>query len=68
MGTSMPNIASDPAQTEKDVKRWNEGLKNIIIELRKHNKGKDAEAVAERIALYRREFVNDPTKVLNLQV
>ena len=54
-----------PANTPDEFKRWNEGLGQVVRELRNTNLGKDANAIAARIAQFRRDFVGDPTKILN---
>jgi hypothetical protein len=55
-----------PAHSPDDHKRWNEGLGTVIKQLRSANVGRDVNAIAAAIAEYRKEFVGDPTKVLNL--
>lgn len=55
-----------PAHSPEDQKRWNEGLGAVIKGLRTTSLGRDAGAIAAKIAEFRREFVADPTKVLNL--
>jgi hypothetical protein len=55
-----------PAKTEEEQRRWREGLTNLIKKLRLSNVGKDAGAIAEHIAEYRRSFIEDPTKTLLL--
>lgn len=54
-----------PARTQEDFARYNEGLKKIVQELRQQNVT-DGEAVAKRIAQYRRDFLQDPYNVLDL--
>ena len=54
-----------PASTPEESKRWNEGLGAVVRELKKSN-NKSADAIAARIAQYRRDFVGDPTKTLYL--
>ena len=55
-----------PAHTENEKGRWNEGLGAVVKQLKTTDIGKDAVAIAGRIAQFRREFVGDPSKVLNL--
>lgn len=55
-----------PAQTEADKERWNAGLNALVQELRKTGQGRDVSTIARRIAQYRREFIDDPTKTLRL--
>lgn len=38
----------------------------MVKQLRTTDLGKDANAIAARIAEFRRDFVGDPTKTLNL--
>ena len=55
-----------PAHSPDGQKRWNEGLTTVIKQLRAANVGRNVNAIATAIAEYRKEFVGDPTKVLNL--
>ncbi|KAK4544744.1 hypothetical protein LTR36_003993 [Oleoguttula mirabilis] len=55
-----------PANGPAEEKRWKEGLGNVVKQLRSTSIGKDANAIAARIAEYRRDFLGDPTKTLNL--
>ncbi|KAM3417105.1 hypothetical protein BST61_g8681 [Cercospora zeina] len=55
-----------PARNAEEDKRWKEGLSLLIRELRTTNIGRDAGLIAQRIAEYRRSFVNDPTRVVLL--
>lgn len=55
-----------PAYDNLAKQRWNEGLGAVIKQLRTTNIGRDAGAIANKIAEFRREFVGDPVKVLNL--
>ena len=56
-----------PAHNAEEQKRWNEGLVAVVKQLKATNLGKDAGAIAARIAEFRREFVGDPSRVLNLE-
>ncbi|KAK5123746.1 hypothetical protein LTR85_002382 [Meristemomyces frigidus] len=55
-----------PAKGAAEEKRWKEGLGAVVKQLRTTNIGRDANAIAARIAEYRRDFLGDPTKTLNL--
>lgn len=55
-----------PARNPEEDARWKEGLQNLVRELRTTNFGRDAGLIAQRIAEYRRSFVNDPTRVVLL--
>lgn len=61
LGTKNP-----PVRTADEDKRWKEGLTAVVQELRQNAQGKDAGSIAARIAKYRREFVGQDDKVLNL--
>lgn len=56
---------SNPGRTEEERQRWTEGLKAVVQDLRKKNT-KDSEVVAASIAAYRRQFLNDPSRILTL--
>jgi hypothetical protein len=55
-----------PANTPAEMKRWKEGLAVVIRELRASNAAKDVNSIARRISQYRREFLGDDTKIINL--
>lgn len=55
-----------PAKGPAEEKRWKEGLGAVVKHLRTTKFGNDANAIAARIAEYRRDFVGDPSKILNL--
>lgn len=57
-----------PVSGEADRKKWNEGLAAVVRELRGSNLTKDADAIASRIARFRRDFVGDPTRILKLRL
>jgi hypothetical protein len=59
LGTLSPNM------TEDDKARWAAGLRALISNLRTQGV-KDTEVVAAEIAEYRRQFFNDPARVLDL--
>ncbi|KAL2358881.1 hypothetical protein BJ546DRAFT_833667, partial [Cryomyces antarcticus] len=56
---------TNPGRTNEEKQQWTEGLKSVIKELRERNT-KDPDVVAQKIAEYRRNFLKDPTKILNL--
>ena len=56
-----------PAHTPEEIRRWNEGLSVVVKQLRATNLGRDANAIAAKISEFRREFVGDPTKIINLE-
>lgn len=54
-----------PARDPEQKARWNQGLSSLINELRTNPAvGRDAGLIAQRIAEYRRTFVEDPTRVV----
>ncbi|KAK5295313.1 hypothetical protein LTR16_001161 [Cryomyces antarcticus] len=63
--TSLSMGTTNPGRTNEEKQQWTEGLKSVIKELRERNT-KDPDVVAQKIAEYRRNFLKDPTKILNL--
>ncbi|CAI6340831.1 unnamed protein product [Periconia digitata] len=57
---------ANPGKTPDEKTQWNEGLRNVLKNLRKEN-SKDPNAIAQEIAKFRREFLKDDTRVVNLQ-
>ena len=56
---------TNPGRTEMERHQWTEGLRAVLKELRL--KGvKDPDVVATEIASYRRRFLKDDSKILNL--
>ncbi|KAK7515607.1 hypothetical protein IWZ03DRAFT_360765 [Phyllosticta citriasiana] len=55
----------NPGRTQEDQDLWRAGLRQILKNLREQGV-KSGEAVAKAIADYRREFLKDPSRVLNL--
>lgn len=54
-----------PARDPEQKQRWNQGLSSLIRELRTNPAvGRDAGLIAQRIAEYRRTFVEDPTRIV----
>jgi hypothetical protein len=56
---------SNPGQTEEEKQEWNAGLRTVLKDLREKNT-KDPDVVAAAIAEYRRKFLQDPSRVLNI--
>lgn len=54
-----------PARTKDEFTRWNLGLQDVITILKAANV-RDGITIATRIAEFRREFVGDPTRVVNI--
>lgn len=57
--------AGTAGQSHKENERFKDGLRRIVQELRQSGT-QDTEEVAGRIARYRREFLDDPSKILGL--
>jgi hypothetical protein len=55
-----------PWKTEEEKTRWVNGLSEVVKQLRMSNQGTDVNAIAARIAQYRRDFIGTPDQVLNL--
>lgn len=55
----------NPGKTEEDKVRWAAGLRALISNLRTEGV-KDTDVVAAEIAEYRRQFFNDPSRVLDI--
>ncbi|KAF2124221.1 hypothetical protein P153DRAFT_426669 [Dothidotthia symphoricarpi CBS 119687] len=56
---------ANPGKTPEAKQKWNDGLRGVLKELRQKNI-KDPNGIAEEIAKYRREFLDDDTRVVNL--
>ncbi|KAG9377237.1 zf-C3H1 domain containing protein [Pyrenophora tritici-repentis] len=56
---------ANPGKTSEEKQRWNDGLRGVLKELRQKNI-KDPNGIAAEIARYRRQFLNDDTRVVNL--
>ncbi|PVH92203.1 hypothetical protein DM02DRAFT_663169 [Periconia macrospinosa] len=56
---------ANPGKTNIERQQWNEGLRNVLKDLRIQN-SKDPNVIAMEIAKYRRQFLNDDTRVVNL--
>ncbi|KAH7066545.1 hypothetical protein FB567DRAFT_599694 [Paraphoma chrysanthemicola] len=56
---------ANPGKTPEEKQAWNDGLRGVLKELRKKSI-KDPNGIAVEIAKYRRQFLNDDTRVVNL--
>ncbi|KAF1998954.1 hypothetical protein P154DRAFT_438119 [Amniculicola lignicola CBS 123094] len=56
---------ANPGKTPEEKKEWNDGLRLVLKELRQKNI-KDPNGIAQEIAKFRREFLKDDTRVVNL--
>jgi len=56
---------SSPAQSEDQKAAWSDGIKATIAELRSQNI-KQPQEIAAKILEFRRKFLGDPSRVLNL--
>lgn len=56
---------ANPGKTQEEKQQWNDGLRSVLKDLRQKNI-KDPNGIAREIARYRREFLNDDTRVVNL--
>ncbi|KAG0650115.1 RNA elimination defective 1 [Hyphodiscus hymeniophilus] len=61
--TTLGNPAEFPAHQQQ---KFREGLKNLLIELRKRNV-RDFDTIALEVLAHRSNFLNDPSKVLMLE-
>lgn len=57
---------ANPGKTHDERQRWNEGLRQVLKELRQKNT-RDPNSIAGDIVHYRRQFLNDDSRVLNLE-
>ncbi|KAF2015619.1 hypothetical protein BU24DRAFT_408818 [Aaosphaeria arxii CBS 175.79] len=57
---------ANPGTTPEEKQQWNDGLRLVLKELRQNNT-KDPNGIAMEIANYRRRFLNDDTRVVNLK-
>lgn len=55
-----------PVHMPAEQQRWNEGLTKLIGEMRNTNSAPDVAMIASKIAEFRKQFIGDPTKILNL--
>lgn len=56
---------ANPGKTNEEKQQWNDGLRLVLKDLRQQDT-KDPDIVAMEIAKYRRRFLQDNTRVLNL--
>jgi hypothetical protein len=56
---------ANPGRTDEEKRQWAEGLRLVLKELRQKDT-RDPDVVATEIAKYRRQFLKDPSRVLNL--
>lgn len=56
---------ANPGKTAEEKVHWATGLRDVLKELREKNT-KDPDVVAAAIADYRRAFLRDPSRVLNI--
>ncbi|KAF3035812.1 hypothetical protein E8E12_004993 [Didymella heteroderae] len=56
---------ANPGKTQAEKQQWNDGLRSVLKDLRQKNI-KDPNGIAREIAKYRRQFLNDDTRVVNL--
>ncbi|KAJ4356673.1 uncharacterized protein N0V89_004709 [Didymosphaeria variabile] len=56
---------ANPGKTPEERQRWNDGLRGVLKDLRQKNT-KDPNGIAIEIANYRRQFLQDDTRVVNL--
>ncbi|KAF3010945.1 hypothetical protein E8E13_010283 [Curvularia kusanoi] len=56
---------ANPGKTQEEKQQWNDGLRSVLKDLRQQNI-KDPNGIAREIAKYRRQFLNDDTRVVNL--
>jgi len=55
-----------PWRTEEEKKRWDLGLTDLVKHLRASKQGTDVNVIAAHIAQYRRDFVDQPDQIINL--
>jgi hypothetical protein len=56
---------ANPGKTSEEKQRWNDGLRGVLKDLRQRNI-KDPNGIAAEIARFRREFLKDDTRVVNM--
>ena len=56
---------ANPGKTPEERQSWNDGLRGVLKNLRQKN-SKDPNGIAEEISKYRRQFLQDDTRVINL--
>lgn len=56
---------ANPGKSPEEKQQWNDGLRGVLHDLRKR-RIKDPGGIAAEITKYRRQFLNDDTRVVNL--
>lgn len=56
---------ANPGKTEEERNRWVQGLRDLLKRMRENNMT-NPNTVVQEIAKYRRTFLGDPSKILNL--
>jgi len=56
---------ANPGKTTDEKQRWTDGLRGVLKHLRQRS-AKDPVDIAMEIAKYRRQFLNDDSRVVNL--
>lgn len=56
---------ANPGKTQDERQQWNNGLRGVLQDLRQKNI-RDPNGIAQEIAKYRRQFLKDETRVVNL--
>lgn len=56
---------ANPGKTAEEKQQWNNGLRNVLSELRQKNI-KDPDGIAMEISKFRRRFLDDETRVVIL--
>lgn len=56
---------ANPGKTPEERQQWNDGLRSVLKVLRQKN-SKDPHSIAMEIANFRRQFLKDDTRVVNL--
>lgn len=55
----------NPGRDEAEKSKWNNGLRDVLKQLRSTDT-RDPDEVARAITAYRRDFLQDPTRVLHM--
>lgn len=61
----MGVTSGNPGKTEEEEARYKDGLRAVLQQMRDEG-NLNTEAVASRVAEYRRGFVQDPSNILGL--
>ena len=57
---------ANPGKTPDETARYNDGLRQVLKDIRSKNIDKDPTGIATEIVNYRRKFLDDDTRVVNL--